>query len=59
MHVQRFYLDGRLVKVSVPHDLARLRKWLDNVERKWSRDMRPLAAPGDFDPNKGHSVNRV
>lgn len=56
---QRLYINGRLSK-STSGDPSRLRKWLDNMEREWTkRPMAPLVGPGEFDPNQAHSVERV
>lgn len=55
---QRFYYDGKLTKTS-KGSLERLRRWLDNMEREWSKNLMPQVAPGEFDPNKGSEVTRV
>lgn len=55
---QRHYVDGKLVR-SAAGNPETLRKWLDNMQREWSKHLGPLVQPGEFDPNNGHTVERV
>lgn len=56
---QRSYLNGKLNK-SIAGEPATLRRYLDNIERDWSKDgLFPLTPAGEFDLNKAHSVTRV
>ena len=60
VYVQRFYINGRLEKTTKPNEIERLRKWLDNIEKDWTKDgFEPLTPVGEFDWNKCHSSNRV
>jgi hypothetical protein len=57
---QRTYCDGKLVKTSSPKSPEVVRKWMDNIEREWSKNgSMPLVGPGEFDMNQGHSCVRV
>jgi len=56
---QRFYIDGKLQKTTKPNSQETLRKWLDNLERDWSKNgMMPLTPIGQFDMNGAHQVIR-
>lgn len=56
---QRFYVNGKLTKSSAGEP-AKLRKWLDNMERDWSaHGLFPLTEPGQFDFNRAHEVTRT
>lgn len=54
----RLYVDGKLSK-SQRIDKPRAIRWLDNSQAMWSKNLMPLVAPGEFDPNNGHEVTRV
>jgi hypothetical protein len=56
---QRFYYDGKRQKTSSEKDVTILRKWLDNLQADWSRNLAPIVQPGEFDPNNGSEVRRV
>lgn len=56
---QRTYIDGTLTKTTKATEPAILRRWLDNMERDWSKHLSPLTLPGEFDANNGHKVTRV
>ena len=58
LYRQRHYYNGKLTKSSSPRDLATLRRWLDNVQAEWSRNIMPQVKPGEFDPNNASQVNR-
>lgn len=57
---QRFYFDGKLSKTTKPTTVETLRKWLDNIERDWTkRGLLPLTAAGEFDVNGCHESTRI
>jgi hypothetical protein len=56
---QRFYINGKLHKTSKGLTVEKSRRYLDNIEREWSKHLAPLTLPGEFDFNKGHEVTRV
>lgn len=60
MFKQRTYVDGKLLKTTKPNAIETVRKWLDNIEREWSKNgMFPLTPAGEFDCNNAHSVSRI
>ena len=57
---QRLYIDGQLTKTSRVTDPAKVRQWLDNVERDWLKHgLFPLTPAGAFDLNQAHTVERT
>jgi len=55
---QRFYVNGKLER-SIKGEAETLRRYIDNAQREWSKNLMPLTAPGEFDFNNGHSVERL
>lgn len=55
----RTYLDGKLSKSTEVSSRERAIKWLDNSQEQWSKNIGPIVAAGEFDPNNVHEVTRV
>lgn len=57
--VQRSYLDGKLHRTTKPAPIETLRKWLDNLEKHWTKNgLMPLTTEG-MDFNNCHSCERI
>ena len=57
---QRTYVNGKLERSTKPQPIETLRKWLDNIERDWTKNgFMPLTPAGEVDVNGGHSAVRV
>lgn len=60
MYRQDSWFNGkRKAGKTITEDIARLRKWLDNLESDWRKNMMPMVKPGEFDPNNASEVTRL
>jgi hypothetical protein len=59
MAKMKFSFDGGRPKVSRDCPEQLLQEQLDRIQAKWSENIMPRVAPGEFDPNNASEVNRV
>ena len=61
INVQRFYVNGKLERTTKPNTIEQLRKWIDNTEREWSKNLDEIRTnPEAFRGfNQGREVSRV